>query len=118
MPLNIATKVSFKDENEGGDAVVSKADKNGSTANAVKAKVINGHAKQKAINDATLPPTAKYSEACIPLDTFETCFLSLEAVSDLRNSTKQLLLTCAYLLTSSLNFLRTKKISSKIHQKA
>ncbi|GAN07685.1 hypothetical protein MAM1_0172d07187, partial [Mucor ambiguus] len=44
--LDIATNDSFKDENE-GDAVDSKANNNG-IANAVEAKVINGHAEQEA----------------------------------------------------------------------
>ncbi|GAN08244.1 hypothetical protein MAM1_0195d07751 [Mucor ambiguus] len=39
MPLNIATNISFRDEDE-GDAVDSKADHNGGTDNAVEAKVI------------------------------------------------------------------------------
>ncbi|GAN09323.1 hypothetical protein MAM1_0259c08848 [Mucor ambiguus] len=59
MPLNIATNISFEDENE-GDAVDSKADDNG-PANAVEAKVINDHTKQEATDDVALPPTAKYS---------------------------------------------------------
>ncbi|GAN02736.1 hypothetical protein MAM1_0027c02183 [Mucor ambiguus] len=67
MPLNITTNVSFKDENEGGDSVDSKADKIRSTANAVKAKVINGYAKQEAINDAALTPTVKHSRIRIQL---------------------------------------------------
>ncbi|GAN02554.1 hypothetical protein MAM1_0024d01998 [Mucor ambiguus] len=46
--LDIATNNSFKDENE-GDAVDSKANKNG-PANAVEAKDINGHAEQEAID--------------------------------------------------------------------
>ncbi|GAN01419.1 hypothetical protein MAM1_0007c00852 [Mucor ambiguus] len=44
---------SFKDENE-GDAVDSKANNNG-TANAVDAKVINGHAEQETIYQMMLP---------------------------------------------------------------
>ncbi|GAN09209.1 hypothetical protein MAM1_0250c08731 [Mucor ambiguus] len=48
MPLNIATIVSFEDENK-GDAV----DDNG-LANAVEAKVINGHAEQEAIDQMML----------------------------------------------------------------
>ncbi|GAN03017.1 hypothetical protein MAM1_0032d02467 [Mucor ambiguus] len=51
--LDIATNNSFKDENE-GDAVDSKANNNG-TANAVEAKVINGHAEQGAIYQMMLP---------------------------------------------------------------
>ncbi|GAN06080.1 hypothetical protein MAM1_0111d05557 [Mucor ambiguus] len=60
---NIATNVSFEDENE-GNAVDSKANDNG-TANAVEATtvIISGHAKQEAITaDVALPPTANYSE--------------------------------------------------------
>ncbi|GAN09097.1 hypothetical protein MAM1_0243d08619 [Mucor ambiguus] len=53
MPLNIATNVSFEDKNEGG-AVESKADDN-SIANAVEAKVINGHAEQEVIDQMMLP---------------------------------------------------------------
>ncbi|GAN06305.1 hypothetical protein MAM1_0119d05785 [Mucor ambiguus] len=53
MTLNIATDVSFEDENE-GDAVDSRVHDNG-TANAVEAKVINGHAKQEAIDPMMLP---------------------------------------------------------------
>ncbi|GAN10381.1 hypothetical protein MAM1_0349c09921 [Mucor ambiguus] len=55
IPLNIATNVSFKDENE--------SDK-GSTANAVEAnKAINDHlAKQQSVDDVALPLNAKYSE--------------------------------------------------------
>ncbi|GAN01434.1 hypothetical protein MAM1_0007c00867 [Mucor ambiguus] len=61
MSLNIATNVSFEDENE-GDRVDSKANDNG-TANAVKATIINdGHAKQEVTDAVALPPTAKYSE--------------------------------------------------------
>ncbi|GAN06709.1 hypothetical protein MAM1_0133d06197 [Mucor ambiguus] len=51
--LDIATNDSFKDENE-GDSVDSKANNN-VTANAVEAKVINGHAEQKAIDQIMLP---------------------------------------------------------------
>jgi hypothetical protein len=47
-PLNIATNVSFEDEHE-KDAVDIKGDEN-STANAVEAKVINGHAEQETID--------------------------------------------------------------------
>ncbi|GAN02493.1 hypothetical protein MAM1_0023d01937 [Mucor ambiguus] len=53
MPLNISTNVSFKNENE-GDSVDSDADDNGA-ANAVKVKVINGHAEQEAIDQMMLP---------------------------------------------------------------
>ncbi|GAN07608.1 hypothetical protein MAM1_0168d07108 [Mucor ambiguus] len=53
MPLNIATNVSFKDENE-GDAVDSKANDNGA-ANTIEAIVINGHAEQEAIDQMMLP---------------------------------------------------------------
>ncbi|GAN06084.1 hypothetical protein MAM1_0111c05561 [Mucor ambiguus] len=62
MSLNIATNVSFEDENE-GNAVASKANDNG-TANTVEATtvIISGHAKQEATDDVALPPTAKYSE--------------------------------------------------------
>ncbi|GAN09883.1 hypothetical protein MAM1_0300d09416 [Mucor ambiguus] len=61
MPLNITTNVSFEDEHEGDD-VASKANDNGIT-NAVEAKVINGHAEQKATyNAVALPPAAKYSK--------------------------------------------------------
>ncbi|GAN09158.1 hypothetical protein MAM1_0247d08680 [Mucor ambiguus] len=51
--LDIATNDSFKDDNE-DDAVDSKVNNNG-TANAVEAKVINGHAEQEAIDQMTLP---------------------------------------------------------------
>ncbi|GAN04607.1 hypothetical protein MAM1_0068c04068 [Mucor ambiguus] len=48
MPLDIATDVSFEDENEG---------------DAVDTTVINdGHAKQEVADAVALPPTAKYSE--------------------------------------------------------
>ncbi|GAN03359.1 hypothetical protein MAM1_0039c02812 [Mucor ambiguus] len=57
MLLNIATNASFEDKNE-GDTVDSKAKDNGGTANAVEAKVINGHAEQEATDDIALPPTA------------------------------------------------------------
>ncbi|GAN03495.1 hypothetical protein MAM1_0041d02949 [Mucor ambiguus] len=61
MSLNIATNVSFEDEDE-RDAVYIKANDN-SAANAGKYSVINnGYAKQEATDDVTLPPTAKYSE--------------------------------------------------------
>ncbi|GAN01440.1 hypothetical protein MAM1_0007d00873 [Mucor ambiguus] len=53
MTLNIAADVFFEDENE-TDAVDSRVDGNG-TANAVKAEVINGHAKQEAIDQIMLP---------------------------------------------------------------
>ncbi|GAN06506.1 hypothetical protein MAM1_0126d05990 [Mucor ambiguus] len=60
--LDIATNDSFKVENE-GDSVDSKTNNN-RAANAVKAKVINGHAEQEATtkDDVALPPTANYSE--------------------------------------------------------
>ncbi|GAN03545.1 hypothetical protein MAM1_0043c03000, partial [Mucor ambiguus] len=60
--LAIATNDSFKDKNE-GDTVDSKVNNNG-TANAVEAKVINGHAEQEATtkDNVALPLTAKYSE--------------------------------------------------------
>ncbi|GAN06888.1 hypothetical protein MAM1_0140c06378 [Mucor ambiguus] len=113
---DVVTNVSFEDENEGG-AVASKADDNGA-ANAFEYKVINNnYAKQEATGDVALSPTAGYSEIRIHLDTFESCFLSLKAVLDLQNSTKQLLLTCAYLLTPSLNFLGTKKHHRNLIQK-
>ncbi|GAN06583.1 hypothetical protein MAM1_0129c06070 [Mucor ambiguus] len=60
MPLNIATNVSFEDENE-DDTVDIKPGDNG-TINAVEDKVINGHANQEATDDAALPPTEKYRE--------------------------------------------------------
>ncbi|GAN11011.1 hypothetical protein MAM1_0449d10563, partial [Mucor ambiguus] len=47
------TTIKVPDENE-DDAVDSKANSNG-TANAVEAKVINGHAEQKAIDQMMLP---------------------------------------------------------------
>ncbi|GAN11234.1 hypothetical protein MAM1_0511c10793 [Mucor ambiguus] len=50
--LNIATNVSFEDEDE-GDTIDIKADDNG-TANAVEAKVVNGHAEQEAIGQMML----------------------------------------------------------------
>ncbi|GAN03695.1 hypothetical protein MAM1_0046c03150 [Mucor ambiguus] len=60
IPLNIATNVSFEDENE-GDIVDIKADDN-SAADAGESKVINnGHAMQEATDNVTLPPTAKYN---------------------------------------------------------
>ncbi|GAN01855.1 hypothetical protein MAM1_0013c01290 [Mucor ambiguus] len=62
MPFNIATNVSFEDENEGGNAVDSKTNNCGNAANAVKSKFIDGHAEQKATGDVALPPTAKYRE--------------------------------------------------------
>ncbi|GAN01714.1 hypothetical protein MAM1_0011c01149 [Mucor ambiguus] len=62
VPLNIATNTSFEDENE-SDAVDSRVvDNNNGTANAVEAKVINGHIEQVAADDVALPLTAKYSE--------------------------------------------------------
>ncbi|GAN01132.1 hypothetical protein MAM1_0005c00563 [Mucor ambiguus] len=76
MPLNIATNVSFKDENE-GDVVDSKADGNGSTTDAVKAKVINDYTKQEATDDVALPPPANYSEIRIhlrPDSCAKSCF--------------------------------------------
>ncbi|GAN00687.1 hypothetical protein MAM1_0001c00109 [Mucor ambiguus] len=51
--LDIATNDSFRDENE-GDAVDSKANNNG-IADAVEAKVTNGHAEQEAIDQMMLP---------------------------------------------------------------
>ncbi|GAN06485.1 hypothetical protein MAM1_0125d05969 [Mucor ambiguus] len=53
IPLNIATNLSFEDEDE-GNTVDIKADDNG-TANTVEAKVINGHAEQEAIYQVMLP---------------------------------------------------------------
>ncbi|GAN10148.1 hypothetical protein MAM1_0325c09685 [Mucor ambiguus] len=67
MPLNIATNVSFEDENEGGDDVDKNANGNGGTADAVEAKVINGHAEQEATDAVVLLLTAKYSEIWIHL---------------------------------------------------
>ncbi|GAN03689.1 hypothetical protein MAM1_0046d03144 [Mucor ambiguus] len=52
--LNLATNDSLKDENEGGAVDSNKANNNG-TANAVEAKVINGHAEQEAIYQMMLP---------------------------------------------------------------
>ncbi|GAN00634.1 hypothetical protein MAM1_0001c00056 [Mucor ambiguus] len=62
MSVNIATNVSFEDENEVG-AVDSKANDN-DTANAVETTtvIISGHAEQEATDDVALPPTANYSE--------------------------------------------------------
>ncbi|GAN11901.1 hypothetical protein MAM1_1231c11525, partial [Mucor ambiguus] len=61
MPFNIATNVFFENENE-NDVFDSKDDGNG-TANAVEAKVMNGHAEQETVTDNfALPPTANYSE--------------------------------------------------------
>jgi hypothetical protein len=51
------------------------------------------------------------------LGTFETYFLTLEAVLDLQNSTKQLLSFRTNLPTPSFNFLRTKKNHQKIIKK-
>ncbi|GAN02190.1 hypothetical protein MAM1_0018d01631 [Mucor ambiguus] len=67
MPFSIATNVSFKGKNEGGKAVDSKTNDNDGIANAVKAKVINGHAKQEVTDNVSLPPTAKYCKVCIHL---------------------------------------------------
>ncbi|GAN09376.1 hypothetical protein MAM1_0263c08902 [Mucor ambiguus] len=53
MPLNIVTNVFFEDESE-GDAVDSKADDNG-TADAVEAKVVNGHTEQEPTTHMMLP---------------------------------------------------------------
>ncbi|GAN03876.1 hypothetical protein MAM1_0050c03332 [Mucor ambiguus] len=58
MPLNIATNVSFEDENKGYNAD-SKANDNG-TSNAVETKAINGHVEQEAT-------TAKYCKIWIHL---------------------------------------------------
>ncbi|GAN11628.1 hypothetical protein MAM1_0759d11204, partial [Mucor ambiguus] len=62
MPRNVATNVSFEDENEGDSVDSSKADINGGIANAVEATTatISGHAEQEATDDVALPPTAKY----------------------------------------------------------
>ncbi|GAN08954.1 hypothetical protein MAM1_0234d08474 [Mucor ambiguus] len=66
MPLNIATNVSFEDEDE-GDAVDSKANDN-VIADAVKTtKVMNSHVKQDATDDVVLPPAAEYSDIWIYL---------------------------------------------------
>ncbi|GAN01147.1 hypothetical protein MAM1_0005d00578 [Mucor ambiguus] len=51
--LDIATKDSFEDKNE-GDAVDIKANNNG-TANAAEAKAINGHSEQEVIYQMMLP---------------------------------------------------------------
>ncbi|GAN01169.1 hypothetical protein MAM1_0005d00600 [Mucor ambiguus] len=60
MPLSIAaTNFSFEDENEDDAVNHSKSDNNGGPANAVEAKVVNGHAEQEAMNDVALPSTAK-----------------------------------------------------------
>ncbi|GAN09103.1 hypothetical protein MAM1_0244c08625 [Mucor ambiguus] len=67
MPLNIATNVSFKDKNE-GDAIDSKVNDNG-TANAVEAKVINGHTEQEAKDDGCLTSGCRIQ---LHLDIFET----------------------------------------------
>ncbi|GAN10047.1 hypothetical protein MAM1_0316d09582 [Mucor ambiguus] len=67
MPLNIATNVSFEDDNEGDNAVNSESNNCGSTANAVKSKFINGHAEQKTTGGVALPPTANYSKIWIYL---------------------------------------------------
>ncbi|GAN04041.1 hypothetical protein MAM1_0053c03499 [Mucor ambiguus] len=53
IPLEIDTHDSFKGENKGA-AIDSRANNNG-TANAVAAKVINGHAKQETICQMMLP---------------------------------------------------------------
>ncbi|GAN10318.1 hypothetical protein MAM1_0343c09856 [Mucor ambiguus] len=62
MPLNIITNVSFEDKNE-GDAVDSRVVdniNNGTTINAVEAKVINGyHVEQDTTDDVASPSTAK-----------------------------------------------------------
>ncbi|GAN07133.1 hypothetical protein MAM1_0150c06626 [Mucor ambiguus] len=61
MALSIATNLSFEDEN-GGDAVDSKANDNG-TASVVEVTVINtGHSKQEVTNAVALPSAAKYSK--------------------------------------------------------
>ncbi|GAN08327.1 hypothetical protein MAM1_0199d07836 [Mucor ambiguus] len=67
IPLNIATNVSFENENEGDAADSRVVDNNNDTNNAVKAKVINGHTEQEATDDVALPPAAKYSEIWIHL---------------------------------------------------
>ncbi|GAN05813.1 hypothetical protein MAM1_0102d05289 [Mucor ambiguus] len=65
MPLNIATNISFEDENE-DDVVDSKSNDNDTTANSVEAnKGINGYAEQEATDDVALPPTTNYSEIWI-----------------------------------------------------
>ncbi|GAN08342.1 hypothetical protein MAM1_0200c07851 [Mucor ambiguus] len=53
MTLNIATDISFENENE-GDIVDSRVDDNGTTS-AAEATVINGHAEQEAIYQMMLP---------------------------------------------------------------
>ncbi|GAN00847.1 hypothetical protein MAM1_0002d00271 [Mucor ambiguus] len=61
MSLSIVTNVSLEDTNE-DDAVDSKVDDNG-TANAIEAKVINGHVEQELTDDVALPQlqnTAKF----------------------------------------------------------
>ncbi|GAN05821.1 hypothetical protein MAM1_0102d05297 [Mucor ambiguus] len=64
MPLNIATNISFEDENE-DDVVDSKSNDN-DTANSVEAnKGINGYAEQESTDDVALPPTTNYSEIWI-----------------------------------------------------
>ncbi|GAN03457.1 hypothetical protein MAM1_0041d02910 [Mucor ambiguus] len=84
------------------------ADDNGA-AKAVEAKVINGHAKQEAIDQMMLPyPNCKIQRN---LDKFEACFLTLKAVQYFQNSTKQLLSSSGSLMAPSLNFLGTKKTS-------
>ncbi|GAN01265.1 hypothetical protein MAM1_0006d00697 [Mucor ambiguus] len=64
------TNASFEDKNE-GNVVDSKADDN-VIANAVEAKVINGHAEQETTYDVALPPIAKYRKVWVHLDKFET----------------------------------------------
>ncbi|GAN05729.1 hypothetical protein MAM1_0100c05203 [Mucor ambiguus] len=81
MPLNIATNVSFKDENE-ADTVDSKANNNG-TANAIEAKVINGHTEQEAIDQMMLPylelqNTVKSEYICVLISHTKSCFRLLE----------------------------------------
>ncbi|GAN11673.1 hypothetical protein MAM1_0801d11254 [Mucor ambiguus] len=60
IPLKIATNVSFKNENKGGDAV--------------NTEVINDHAKQKATDNAALPPIAKYSHIRDLFSRTKSCF--------------------------------------------
>ncbi|GAN01140.1 hypothetical protein MAM1_0005c00571 [Mucor ambiguus] len=80
ISLNIATNVSFEDENEDG-AVDSKSNDNG-IANAVEGTAINdGHAKQEVADTVALPPTAKYSEIWNIRNLFplaKSCFRSSE----------------------------------------
>ncbi|GAN01918.1 hypothetical protein MAM1_0013d01355 [Mucor ambiguus] len=71
MPQNIATNVSFEDENQGG-TVDNIADDNGTTI-AVEAKLISDHTEQKATDDIAFPPAAKYSEVWMHLRLIFSC---------------------------------------------